>query len=474
MGEVLRILRRCADRLTPLAETALALAVLAWLLLLSLGPALAGHCGDWPGGCGGAALLGAALPTLLWARWRRRRADTLLERAWAETDRGDGAALLRLGEDYDRLSPWLGAGHRRRWALRLSEALAGAGGLQEAAARRLLALLKEGGAESPAALAAALGVLPETLPPEQRLILWNRVDAGGGPVDGVRVDRLCDALLGRRLRRGRPAWLPLVYARAREGSAEALSLLVTALNQRRLRPARLPLDLAARLLAHEALDPRLRPRRRVEIPEGQTAVDPGLKPGAEAASPAPATGRGAASIGAALAACALRARRGLGSLLGSAQRQTRRMAARPWADPGHLLRIAGGLVLVLGLVLASRWLTAPAGSGGESPADLALPGSLLHHDGGRTGGFTFQVLASKDSLQARQVADALRGQGLWAYLLGPRPNSAWYRVRVGRFERRAEADSVAGRLKEEQRIEAWYVANFETEGIIHGRSEQAP
>lgn len=432
-----RILRRLGDRLQALAEIALAEAFFAWLLYGLPGGWLDGLAGGWPGGPGLAALLLALAPTFAWVRWRRARSARAMEDDWAELDRGDAEALLGAAERLDARAPLLGTRRRRSWSRRLAAALSGTGPVEGEAARRLLSLLEDGGAESPEALARSLHSLPESRSAGARLALWNRVEAGGGPLDAVRVDGLFDSLRGRPLGRDLPRWLPLALARARAGAEPARSLLVAALNQRRLRAGRLPADLRESLLAHEALDPRLRPRAAAPPPAPRVI---------HAEAPAPAAGVPAEP---------------------RAPRPPRPPRPPRKTDRRLLARVAGGLALVALLALASRWLAAPSREAADVPAPSA--GRLLYHEGDGDGGFTVQVMASKDSLQARRTTAALRETGVWAYLLGPRPNSSWYRVRFGRFERRAQADSVAGRLKEEQRIEAWYVANYEADGIIFGR-----
>ena len=123
--------------------------------------------------------------------------------------------------------------------------------------------------------------------------------------------------------------------------------------------------------------------------------------------------------------------------------------------------------VVIVATLGVRWI-GERGSGGGSSA--SRPSLKYYSDPADTlgRGYTIQVMASKDSAQARAEALRLRQAGYWVYLLGPRENSAWFRVRLGRFDGRSEADSVAAGLKERRVIDAWYVANHETARMVFG------
>jgi cell division septation protein DedD len=75
------------------------------------------------------------------------------------------------------------------------------------------------------------------------------------------------------------------------------------------------------------------------------------------------------------------------------------------------------------------------------------------------GGWTVQVGASTDAVQAVVLARRLRAKGYDAYTSqGPIGGVTWYRVRVGRFSDKDSAKAMEGRLRREEQIEAAYVS----------------
>ena len=76
-----------------------------------------------------------------------------------------------------------------------------------------------------------------------------------------------------------------------------------------------------------------------------------------------------------------------------------------------------------------------------------------------TGGWTVQVSATNDALQAVMLSRKLRSKGYDAYTTqGPIGGVIWYRVRVGRFADREAAKAMEARLRKEEQLEAAYVA----------------
>jgi len=73
------------------------------------------------------------------------------------------------------------------------------------------------------------------------------------------------------------------------------------------------------------------------------------------------------------------------------------------------------------------------------------------------GVWAVQVVALTDRTAATAVLDRLRAKGYQAFLVTPRANAPVqnYKVQVGRFADRAEAEQVAGRLKKEEQFEPW-------------------
>jgi cell division septation protein DedD len=75
------------------------------------------------------------------------------------------------------------------------------------------------------------------------------------------------------------------------------------------------------------------------------------------------------------------------------------------------------------------------------------------------GGWTVQVGAMTDPVQAVMLARRLRAKGYDAYTTqGPIGGVVWYRVRVGRFADRESAKAMETRLQKEEQIEAAYVS----------------
>ncbi|MGH9336022.1 MAG: SPOR domain-containing protein, partial [Vicinamibacteria bacterium] len=68
-----------------------------------------------------------------------------------------------------------------------------------------------------------------------------------------------------------------------------------------------------------------------------------------------------------------------------------------------------------------------------------------------SGPFTIQVVALKTEDAAQSLLSRLRGKNYRAYLEDG-GDAGLHRVRVGRFASRAEAETVAARLREEEKF----------------------
>ena len=74
------------------------------------------------------------------------------------------------------------------------------------------------------------------------------------------------------------------------------------------------------------------------------------------------------------------------------------------------------------------------------------------------GGFAIQVAALRQRAEADSVVRALTGKGYAAYVMTPESGApAVFRVRVGKFKERREAESVAARLQKEEQFKPWIV-----------------
>ena len=82
------------------------------------------------------------------------------------------------------------------------------------------------------------------------------------------------------------------------------------------------------------------------------------------------------------------------------------------------------------------------------PADTAKP---------KAGVWAVQVVALTDHAAASAVVRRLSSKGYNAFLVQPQSGAAVqnYKVQVGRFEDRSEAEVVAGRLKKEEQFQPW-------------------
>jgi DedD protein len=73
-------------------------------------------------------------------------------------------------------------------------------------------------------------------------------------------------------------------------------------------------------------------------------------------------------------------------------------------------------------------------------------------------GYAIQLAALRQREEADVIARRLAGKGYAAYVLTPEAGApAVFRVRVGKFKDRREAESVAARLKQEEQFNPWIV-----------------
>lgn len=73
-------------------------------------------------------------------------------------------------------------------------------------------------------------------------------------------------------------------------------------------------------------------------------------------------------------------------------------------------------------------------------------------------GFAIQLAALGRREEADGIARRLTGKGYPAYVVAPDTGApAVFRVRVGKFKDRREAESVATRLKQEEQFNPWIV-----------------
>lgn len=70
-------------------------------------------------------------------------------------------------------------------------------------------------------------------------------------------------------------------------------------------------------------------------------------------------------------------------------------------------------------------------------------------------GYTVQVAAVNERTEAEAIVRRLSGKGYAAYVEAPKGGTTAYRVRVGTFESRRDAQTVADRLTKEERFKPW-------------------
>ena len=109
-------------------------------------------------------------------------------------------------------------------------------------------------------------------------------------------------------------------------------------------------------------------------------------------------------------------------------------AAPPAANPGPAPAVEAPVV-------ARPPATVPAAA--DAVAALAEPPG---------SGFVVQVAAVRQRAQANAIASGLSAKGYPAFVTVSGPN---FRVRVGKYADRREAESVAGRLEQEERFKPW-------------------
>jgi cell division septation protein DedD len=71
-------------------------------------------------------------------------------------------------------------------------------------------------------------------------------------------------------------------------------------------------------------------------------------------------------------------------------------------------------------------------------------------------GFTVQVAAVKERIEADTIASRLTEKGYAAYVMVPAPGAPQvFRVRVGKYRERRDAERVAARLEREEQFKPW-------------------
>lgn len=89
----------------------------------------------------------------------------------------------------------------------------------------------------------------------------------------------------------------------------------------------------------------------------------------------------------------------------------------------------------------------------KAPQDVAADVPVS----GRPGTWVVQVIATRDPSVATSIVKRLTAKGYPAFLLKPVPNAPqpFYKVHVGRYNDRGEAEQVSLRIKKEEQFASW-------------------
>jgi cell division septation protein DedD len=91
---------------------------------------------------------------------------------------------------------------------------------------------------------------------------------------------------------------------------------------------------------------------------------------------------------------------------------------------------------------------APRAAAPAAPVDARTPGL--------SNGWVVQLAALNDRGEAEDIARRLVGKGYGAFVVTPASgNPVVYRVRVGTFKTKSEADQIGAKLKKEERFDPW-------------------
>jgi len=101
----------------------------------------------------------------------------------------------------------------------------------------------------------------------------------------------------------------------------------------------------------------------------------------------------------------------------------------------------------------------PVRSVAPSPSTAGRTASLPKTAGPPAGTFSIQVGAFKDKDSAESMVSRLKGKGYTAFVVSPAGGDGLFNVRVGRFEARADAERIQGKLRDEEKFKPFIVKN---------------
>jgi cell division septation protein DedD len=97
----------------------------------------------------------------------------------------------------------------------------------------------------------------------------------------------------------------------------------------------------------------------------------------------------------------------------------------------------------------------PTGAAAKPAASSSTDASVP--TAGKSGTWVVQVIATRDRDVANSVVKKLAGKGYPAFLVTPGTGAAqpFYKVHVGRYDDRGEAEQVSTRIKKEEQFQSW-------------------
>jgi septal ring-binding cell division protein DamX len=92
-----------------------------------------------------------------------------------------------------------------------------------------------------------------------------------------------------------------------------------------------------------------------------------------------------------------------------------------------------------------------------APTPVRTAGDSGAPTAGKPGTWLVQVIATRESAVANSVVKRLTSKGYPAFLVNPVPGAPqpFYKVQVGRYNDRGEAEQVSQRIKKEEQFQSW-------------------
>ena len=130
-------------------------------------------------------------------------------------------------------------------------------------------------------------------------------------------------------------------------------------------------------------------------------------------------------------------------------------AAKPAPDPADARSSADADEKVASASEEAPSPSTPASLAESATEKSSKPAATKSAESG-SGNWTVQVAALSKRDEAEAIAKRLQSKGYLAFLVGPSGGGAkMYRVRVGNYKDRAEAERVMRRLAQEERLKPW-------------------